>query len=582
MNDRQLIEALIKKTLLSEELGQKLILESQQTGKSVEDILYTRHLLDEVSVAETKSEILGIPYKKIKLDDVTEELIKIVSLETATTYGFVPLSRDDKMLVAGMVHPSDVRAQEALRFIAKQNKLSLGVYIITPADFELVVRKYSPYKTEVEQAIKSLNIKPGRGLSLDQKIVSVDEGGSISEEAPIIKIVASTLRSAIEEGASDIHIEPQRTRVRVRFRIDGVLQEVTSFPLEIHQPIISRIKILSNLKIDETRIPQDGRFRTVVFGRDIDFRVSTFPTPVGEKVAIRVLDPTVGLKGIGNLGLTGKAADLVAAAIKRPYGMILVTGPTGSGKTTTLYALLSQLNKEDVNVLSLEDPVEYFVEGLNQSQVHPEIGYDFVSGLRQIVRQDPDIIMVGEIRDTETAKLAVQAALTGQIVLSTLHTNNAVGVIPRLIDMGIEPFLLPSTLNVMLSQRLVRRLCDNCKKAETAPPDIAKIIKDEVTGINPEDRARIKYQEPYQIYHSPGCSVCKNKGATGRIALFEVFSMTRELETIINISPVESKIRDEAKRQGMLTMRQDGIMKALDGIVSMEEVIRESAASDSN
>ncbi len=582
MNDRQLIEALIKKTLLSEELGQKLILESGQTGKSVEDILYTRHLLDEVSVAEAKSEILSIPYKKIKPDEITEDLIKIIPLETATTYGFVPLSRDGKMLVAGMIHPSDVRAQEALRFIAKQNKLSLGVYIITPADFELVARKYSPYKTEVEQAIRSLNIKPGSGLSFDQKIVSVDEGGSISEEAPIIKIVASTLRSAIEEGASDIHIEPQRTRVRVRFRIDGALQEVTSFPLEIHQPIISRIKILSNLKIDETRVPQDGRFRTVVFGRDIDFRVSTFPTPVGEKVAIRVLDPTVGLKGIGNLGLTGRAADLITAAVKRPYGMILVTGPTGCGKTTTLYALLNQLNKEDVNVLSLEDPVEYFVEGLNQSQVHPEIGYDFVSGLRQIVRQDPDIIMVGEIRDIETAKLAVQAALTGQIVLSTLHTNNAVGVIPRLVDMGVEPFLLPSTLNVMLSQRLVRRLCENCKKAEAAPPDIAKIIKNEIAGINPEDRANIKYKEPYQIYHAPGCSVCKNKGAIGRIALFEVFSMTRELEDIINTSPVEGKIRDEAKRQGMLTMRQDGIIKALDGIVSMEEVIRESAASDNN
>lgn len=582
MNDRQLIEALIKKTLLSEELGQKLILESGQTGKSVEDILYTRHLLDEVSVAETKSGILGIPYKKIKPDEVTEDLIKIIPLETATTYDFVPLSKDDKMLVAGMVHPTDVRAQEALRFIAKQNKLSLGVYIITPADFELVIRKYSPYKSEVQQAIKSLNIKPGSGLSFDQKIVSVDEGGSISDEAPIIKIVASTLRSAIEEGASDIHIEPQRTRVRVRFRIDGALQEVTSFPLEIHQPIISRVKILSNLKIDETRVPQDGRFRTVVFGRDIDFRVSTFPTPVGEKVAIRVLDPTVGLKGIGNLGLTGRAADLVMAAVKRPYGMILVTGPTGSGKTTTLYALLNQLNKEDVNVLSLEDPVEYFVEGLNQSQVHPEIGYDFVSGLRQIVRQDPDVIMVGEIRDTDTAKLAVQAALTGQIVLSTLHTNNAVGVIPRLVDMGVEPFLLPSTLNMMLSQRLVRRLCDSCKKAEAASPDIAKIIKDEIAGINPEDRAGMKYKEPYQIYHAPGCPVCKNKGAIGRIALFEVFSMTRELETIINSSPVEGKIRDEAKRQGMLTMRQDGIMKALDGIVAMEEVIRESAAGDYN
>jgi len=579
MNDKQLIQALIKKTLLSDELGQKLILESQQTGKSIEEIIYARHLLDELSVVQTKSELLGIPYKKVDIEIIKEDLLKVVPGETAQTYGFVPLSKDAKMLVAGMLRPNDTRAQEALKFIAKENKLSLGVYLITPSDFELVLRKYSPYKSEVEQAIRSLNIKPGSGLSFSQKAVSIEQGGNISDEAPIIRIVASTLKSAVEENASDIHIEPQKTRVRIRFRIDGALQEMTSFPLEIHQPIISRIKILSNLKIDETRIPQDGRFRTVIFGRDIDFRISTFPTPVGEKAAIRVLDPTVGLKGISNLGLIGRSADMINEAIKKPFGMILVTGPTGSGKTTTLYALLQELNKPENNVLSLEDPVEYFVEGLNQSQVRPEIGYDFASGLRQIVRQDPDVIMVGEIRDTETAQLAIHAALTGQIVLSTLHTNNAVGVIPRLIDMGVEPFLLPSTLNLMLSQRLVRKLCDNCKVAEPASPELTAIIKKELDNLSPEAKVILKFKEPFKVYRAPGCKVCRGKGATGRVGIFEVIKMTRELENIINSNPTEGKLYDEAKRQGIVTLRQDGIIKSLEGIMALEEVLRETASS---
>jgi len=579
MMDKQFVEALIKKTLFSDELGQKLLVEARESGKSVEDIIYSRRLLDEVSVAKTKGEILGIPYKKIDPNDVSDDTLKIIAGETAHTYGFVPLKRDAKMLVAGMLKPNDVRAQEALRFIAKQNKASLGVYIITPSDFEAVMKKYSPYGSEVDEAVKALNVKPGSGLSFAQRAISIEEGDNVSEEAPIIKIVSSTLKSAVEEGASDIHIEPQRTRVRVRFRIDGVLQEVTSLPLEIHQPIISRVKILSNLKIDETRIPQDGRFRTIIFGRDIDFRVSTFTTPIGEKVAIRVLDPTVGLKGIENLGLVGHSAEFVTQAVKKPFGMILVTGPTGSGKTTTLYSLLQELNKPEVNVLSLEDPVEYFVEGINQSQVHPEIGYDFASGLRQIVRQDPDIIMVGEIRDTETAKLAIHAALTGQIVLSTLHTNNAVGVIPRLIDMGVEPFLLPSTLNLIVSQRLVRKLCDKCKVAEQASPEMVKIIENEIEKLTAETKSKLKHKAPYKIYHATGCKVCKGKGAVGRVGLFEVLVMSREFENIINAGPTEGRIYDEAKRQGMITLRQDGVLKALDGVVALEEILRETVAS---
>ncbi|PIV31900.1 hypothetical protein COS33_00705, partial [Candidatus Wolfebacteria bacterium CG02_land_8_20_14_3_00_37_12] len=319
---------------------------------------------------------------------------------------------------------------------------------------------------------------------------------------------------------------------------------------------------------------QDGRFRAVIFGRDIDFRIATFPTPVGEKTAIRVLDPTTGLKGLEELGLVGKNFDLVKKAIDKPYGMILITGPTGSGKTTTLYAMMQNINKDDVNVVSLEDPVEYFMDGLNQSQVRPEIGYDFASGLRQILRQDPDVIMVGEIRDNETAALAIHSALTGHIVLSTLHTNNAVGVVPRLIDMKVEPFLLPSSLNLMVGQRLITRLCQQCKQAEDVSSEIADIIRRELAKMPHEMVVNIK--APFKNYRSPGCPACKNKGISGRVALFEVMEMTPELRKIISEDPDEPKILEESKRQQMITLRQDGILKAINGLVSIEEVLRET------
>jgi len=437
------------------------------------------------------------------------------------------------------------------------------------------MRRYAPMSGEIERAVRSLQIKPGKGAGVRK--VKLEEATAVAEEAPIIKIVSAMLKEAVTIGASDVHIEPQKTRLRVRFRMDGVLQEVQSLPIELHRAIISRVKIMSNLKIDENRIPQDGRFRTEVYGRDIDYRVSSFPTPSGEKVAIRVLDPQIGLRQLDELGLSGKSGRLVSEGIERPFGMILITGPTGSGKTTTLYAVMQRLNKDDVNIVSLEDPVEYSIEGVNQSQVRPEIGYTFASGLRQILRQDPDVMMVGEIRDSETAALSVHAALTGHIVLATLHTNNAVGVIPRLIDMKVDAFLLPSVLNVMVSQRLVGQLCQQCKQAESAPAKIAEIIKKELAALPEEVKKTIKYKDPYQIWKSPGCKECKNKGRVGRVAIFEALAMTPELEVIINAQPTENKILEEAQRQGMVTLRQDGIIKALEGLVSIEEIIRETS-----
>ncbi len=576
MDYRVIADKLVEHSILSAELAQKIIAESLSTGVTFEDIVRIRKFVDDDTIAKIKAEILKIPYQKIDVTTITEKILSLIPEETAKNYKVAPLAVSENMVIIGMVDPDNIKAQEALRFVAKQNKMNLGVYVISSGDWERVLRVYSPYEREIQDAMKSVGTKSG-GVSGLQRVISLDEGGGGIDDAPIIKIVSSTLRTAVERNASDIHIEPGRIKLRIRLRMDGALKEVASLPLELLQPIISRIKVLSDLKIDETRVPQDGRFRTIVFGRDIDYRVSTFPTPIGEKLVIRVLDPSMGLKGIAALGLTGRNAEWINECIKKPFGMILVTGPTGSGKTTTLYAFLQTLNQEGINILSMEDPVEYFVAGVNQSQIKPDIGYTFASGLRQALRQDPDVIMVGEIRDGETADLAVQAALTGHIVLSTLHTNNASGVIPRLLDMGVAPFLLPSALNIMLAQRLTRRLCNNCKRAEDASLEVTKIIENEINKLAPEIKSTILHKPPYKIYKAPGCEKCKGKGTSGRIALYEVMKMTRELENIISSGVSEGKMKDEGLRQGMVSLRQDGVMKALDGIISMEEVLRETA-----
>lgn len=574
MDDKQLLENLVSAGLLTDEAAKKIIADTVLVGKTAEDVIYDRRIVPEEEVGKIKSKILKIPFKKINPDEITKELIANIPEETARTYKVIPLSKTKDMLVVGMIYPTDSQSQEALRFVAKQLKINLGVYLITPGDFDIALQKYSPYKDSVEAAVRGLNIKPGKGGQGGERRVQLEAGMAVSEEAPIIKLVAATLKEAVNQRASDIHIEPQKNSLRIRFRIDGDLKEVSKMPVELHQPIISRIKVLANLKLDETRVPQDGRFSTVIFGRDIDFRVATFPTPNGEKAAIRVLDSSTGLKTLDDLGLIGKNLKVVTEAIKKPFGLVIISGPTGSGKSTTLYALLQLLNSETANIVSLEDPVEYFIDGINQSQVHPEIGYDFASGLRQILRQDPDVIMVGEVRDTETSQLTIHAALTGHIVLSTLHTNNAIGVIPRLIDMKVDSFLIPSAVNIMMSQRLVSKLCPSCKKAEPVPGDMISVIKKEMEKLPAESRPK---ESEMQIWHAPGCAVCKGKGIVGRLGIFEVFKMTPELQAVIAGGTSEQKIQEEAKRQGMITLRQDGILKALSGLVSMEEVLRETA-----
>ncbi len=573
MTDQEIINALINKGILVPYVANRLLEDARLAEKPVEDLIYERKLVSEETLLKIKSELLKVPFRRVNPDLVSEDLIRLIPRETCQTYLVVPIEKKDDLLVVGMVRPDDQRALDALKFIAKKNHLSLGIYLITPSDLKAVLRRYMPYQSEIEAALKEISY-----FAKTEDITNLEEGGS-GEEAPIIKIVALLLKQAVEMKASDIHIEPQRDKLRVRFRLHGELKEIISLPRGLIQPVISRVKVLARLKLDETRIPQDGRFRTVIFGRDIDYRVATFPTPLGEKIAIRVLDPETGLKGLDKLGLSDYHQKDLEEAVNRPYGMILISGPTGSGKTTTLYAIMQKLNDETVNIVSLEDPVEYFISGINQSQIRPEIGYDFSSGLRQILRQDPDVIMVGEIRDSETASLAVNAALTGHIVLSTIHTNNAVGVIARLVDLGVPPFLLSSALNLMIAQRLVLELCPDCRVEEEASALISEIIDKSLDNLPEFLKSKYNFKKPYKVFHlgtNENCSTCGGKGFLGRVALFEMFKMTRELGDLISKGFTEGKLIDEAKRQEMVSLRQDGILKALEGRVSIEEVLRET------
>ncbi|NMB92541.1 MAG: type II/IV secretion system protein [Parcubacteria group bacterium] len=570
------LSSLLQKGLIKEEQARQILLEIKTSNKRAEELLLDKKLIDDKTSAQIKSELFKLPIKIFqKNETIPQSVLNLVPEDTARHYNFIAFNKEGNNLDVGMVYPDDLKAQEAVKFIATRSNFNIKVYIITLSDLKNLLKQYQTFTKEFNELIEDFQRRfaPPKVKSSFQIIDIESTQGVVAEEAPIIRLFASILKQAVRSRASDIHIEPERNKLRIRFRIDGNLGTSLYLPLGILQSIVSRIKIMANLKIDETRVPQDGRFFSVIDEKEIDFRVSTFPTALGEKVAIRILDPTVGLKTIHELGLEGKNLNILQEELQRPYGMILLTGPTGSGKTTTLYAILQILNQEKVNIVSLEDPVEYTIEGINQSQVLPEIGYTFARGLRQIVRQDPDIIMVGEIRDQETAGLATQSALTGHLVLSTLHTNNALGVIPRLIDLGVERFLLPSALNLMIAQRLARRLCPDCKEKVLANPAEQKIIEDNLSTLPKEIKESLPYKPPYYIYKSKGCSACNNKGYLGRIAIFEILRMTPELEEIILTQPSQERLMAEAKHQGMITLRQDGIIKVLEGLISLEEVL---------
>ena len=571
-----IIQSLIKKKIITKKQGVQLKTEIKESGKTQEEVILEKRILVEPDLFELKSKVLGISLKKTLPEEIPQDVFLLIPRESVEFYKMIPLSvkKKEGILEVGMVCPENAQAREALKFLARQQKLKPEIFLITLSNFKNYLSKYRAPKKEMEKVLERLEeeIKVGRGEK--EKVVEKVAFERLVEEAPVIKMVAVILRQAVEGQASDIHVEPARENLKVRYRLDGILHPSLLLPLKAHPAIVARIKILSGLKIDETRIPQDGRFSTKIGEKRIDFRVSTFPTTLGEKVAIRVLDPEEGLKSLNELGLQDRNLEVTEEAIKKPFGLILATGTTGCGKTTTLYALLRILNKEMVNIVTLEDPVEYFINGINQSQVKPEIDYTFARGLRQILRQDPDIIMVGEVRDAETASLAVHAALTGHLVLSTLHTTNAPGVVPRLIDLGIRPFLIPPTLSLVISQRLVRVLCPFCKQKIKAGRKERSYILNKIKNLPEKLKNKLKIEEPFYIFKPKGCKKCNFKGYRGRSGVFEIIKMTDRLEEIITKNPSEQEIFKEGRSQGMILMEEDGVIKALKGVTSLDELMR--------
>lgn len=529
----------------------------------------------EISLEE-RAKKLGLPLLDAIPKGFDKEVLKVVSPDAARKYGIIPFKKEKDLLYVAMLDPENFESLNVLRFLAEKEKIGIEVFLADPAIFSALIKEYSGADTALSDAIISL--KKDDQVAQDAKPVKTTKDPVVYQDAPIAKLVEVIVEHAIDNRASDIHIEPIEHNYRVRFRIDGILRADLVFPLEVGRAVISRIKILANLKIDEKRKPQDGRIRfEPEKGEPIDLRVSSLPVMEGEKIVMRVLDRTESVANLDNLGLYGRARVVLEKKIREPFGIILITGPTGSGKSTSLYAFLQILNKEERNIITLEDPVEYFLEGINQSQIKPEIGYTFASGLRSILRQDPNVIMVGEIRDGETAELSIHAALTGHLVLSTLHTNDSVGSIPRLIDMGIEPFLLASSLQAVAAQRLVRRICEHCKQEEIISAGQKKIIEDVFKTIpHGELKAfKLKADSKIVIYKGKGCDKCGNSGYKGRIAVYEVLDIDDEMKLIITDKKgQENEVRAQSIKQGMLTMKQDGILKIMQGITTLSEIER--------
>jgi len=562
ISPKQFIESLIRKQLITQEEGDKYELESLNKNLPVYDYLLVYGKLKKSDILKTQAELLHVPYVDINTIAVSPEALAFISESIARKYIIAPYQFDaktDSVFVA-TANPLDFSLNDFLE--KKTNKriiLSLG---------------------NKEDIIKAINMFYIHGLSPEVKEalaeVSNDDADTseqittIIKEAPIAKIVNTVLEFAMKGRASDIHIEPQEEKTRIRYRIDGVLQEKLTLPKSIHDSLASRIKILSQMKIDERRIPQDGRFSFKVGNEEVDLRVSSLPTVHGEKIVMRILKKTGGLPMLHELGLRGTQYKDLEEAILKPYGIILITGPTGSGKTTTLYSILTKLNKPSVNIVTLEDPVEYEIVGINQVQINPQAGLTFGTGLRSFLRQDPNIILVGEIRDKETTQLAIQAALTGHLVFSTLHTNDAATAIPRLIDLGAEPFLISSVLNASVAQRITRTICPHCKEQYEPVETIKENIKSILGPLLPA-----KYQtSPILLSKGKGCVECNFSGYLGRIAIFEVLKITPTINKMILQQASAREIEEHAKKESLIIMKQDGYLKALEGITSIEEVLR--------
>lgn len=568
-----ILEVLVLKGTIDKKQAKAVREESSTSGLTVEEVLIKKGITPQEILA-AKGEYFDIPVRNINGTTIAKKTLDYIPEETSRKYNLIPINYEDGVLEVGMVNPDDIEARDTLNFISSKLGIPFKLFIISQEDLNEAINSYKGLTGEVSKSLSDLDseLKMVTDVQVEEKKVDEDidaESKEIKEDAPVTKIVATILRYATDGSASDIHIEPWRDNVKVRFRVDGVMNTSLTLPSKVHMAVVARIKILSNMRLDEKRKPQDGRFTANIESRKIDFRVSTFPTYFGEKVVMRILDQEKGVKKLTELGMTERNFELVKKAIAKPYGLILISGPTGSGKTTTLYAMLNEVDKERQNVLSLEDPIEYNIEGLSQSQVQPDIGYTFASGLRTTLRQDPDVIMVGEIRDKETAQLAIQAALTGHLVLSTIHTNNAVGVIPRLIDMGIDPYLIAPTLILAMAQRLTSQLCPGAGVPTEVEGSLKLMLDKQFSDLPQQYIDQIEFTNT--VYKTGSTSDCPN-GTRGRMAVMEVMEMDKDLEAVILKNPTELEIHKIARAKGLITMKEDAIIKSMHQVIPFEEV----------
>jgi type IV pilus assembly protein PilB len=543
----------------------------QQSGQTLNQLLLTQKVLEEEDLAKAKAAFFNIPYVDLKQSQNSSNLPNIIPQESINFYHFLPFELKEQTLKVAITDPTNLSALEALEFLGQKQNLQVQLYLASESSVESVIGKKKNLKKVVGEALKDIQTK--EEVELKPAKEAKQEKNEVIEDAPIIKIVDVILTNAIEANASDIHIEPSEKDVRVRYRIDGILHTSLMLPKSVHAAIISRIKILSNLKIDESRLPQDGRFHMEVGKKAVDLRVSILPLIYGEKIVMRILDKSTNAPTLEQLGIRSIALRWVKENLKKTHGIFLITGPTGSGKSTTLYSILSILNTTTVNIITLEDPVEYFIEGINQSQINPDIGLTFASGLRSILRQDPNVVMVGEVRDKETAEIAVHAALTGHLLFSTLHTNNSIGAMPRLIDMGIESFLLVASINVIAAQRLVRKICPDCRHETELTKPVEEEIKKSLVGI-PEEYFEGLNKKEIKIYKGDGCEKCGHTGYIGRYGIFEILPVTTEIQDLVLSKASPHKLYEEAAKLGMITMKQDGMLKVMRGETTIDEVMR--------
>ncbi len=575
VEDQQLKLFLLDTNLVKEKDLKKAEEKAKKTGKKLEDVLILDKLISPEELIRLKAYILGIPFISLKDEIIPKEILEIIPEPIARAHNIVAFRKKGRNLEVAMLDPEDL---QTIDFIKKKTNLKILPRLTDP---ESIKNALAQYKKTLSAEFGRIIQKEAQGIkTIETKAEKQDNLEKIAQEVPIIKIVDTLLQHAVLDRASDIHIEPTEKEVLVRYRIDGILREVMTLPKNIAPGIVARIKVLSDLKLDEHRLPQDGRFRFESGGNKFSVRVSVLPVINGEKVVMRILPEESKGYNLETLGLRGRDLEEVQMALRKPTGMILVTGPTGSGKTTTLYSMIEILNTPEVNISTIEDPVEYRMPRVNQTQVKPEIGLTFANGLRSLLRQDPDIIMVGEIRDNETASLAVNAALTGHLVLSTLHTNSAAGAIPRLIDMKVEPFLIASTLNIVIAQRLVRRLCEDKEEYYLDDAAIKRISKycdlERITKILKEEgliKGRNKTIRDIKFYRPKPTKTCE-EGYKGRIGIFEVLSVTETIKKLITQEVSDEEIQKQALKEGMRTMVEDGFVKAAQGITSIEEVLR--------